>query len=156
MSNWQVAAVVAAVAFFMGMDLARHWKREMARCDGRHDFRCVHGDEVNALNGARAVCNRCGERREWLPMICTETNTMHHSYMEPWIDLSRDTPRRVEHKLILDDIDFQGWALTQIRCACGWRAATDNSITNAQAAWIGHVTEMVASGRWSDTGRDTR
>lgn len=46
--------------------------------------RCIHGDEIEARNGARAACLACGAaKKEWpLPEVCSVTKKPHTAYQE--------------------------------------------------------------------------
>lgn len=45
---------------------------------------CIHGDQINALLGARAICTKCWVVLwdEPLPFICWQTGKPHPSYVE--------------------------------------------------------------------------
>jgi hypothetical protein len=51
-----------------------------SRCT--HKYRCVHGDEINYLRGARSVCLKCGKPGEFLPFYCFYSKEIHDSYMK--------------------------------------------------------------------------
>lgn len=42
------------------------------------NVRCVHGDEINARNGARAACRDCGASlHRPLPAVCSSSGRPH-------------------------------------------------------------------------------
>jgi len=60
--------------------------KKMFRSCGHPHVVCIHGDEINHANGARARCVDCGKalKREPLPEPCTFTGRRHYSaiYLE--------------------------------------------------------------------------
>jgi hypothetical protein len=82
---WVVFAVVTgqygfilsalAYGFVYGRNL---WRWSRPRCEHRA-LRCVHGDEINALDGARVACAECGRPFPSTPLllICTSTGRPH-------------------------------------------------------------------------------
>lgn len=52
------------------------WLFNMHHCD--HDrIRCIHGDEINMVRGARAACIDCFDLFEDLPEYCYYTKEKH-------------------------------------------------------------------------------
>lgn len=46
------------------------------RC--KHEFiRCIHGDEIIALNYKRGECVMCGRLFKELPRVCAHTGKVH-------------------------------------------------------------------------------
>lgn len=58
------------------------WRlRDRRRCTHAERL-CVHGDSINMMNGARAVCVDCGCRFVDLPVECAFTGQPHPSMVE--------------------------------------------------------------------------
>jgi hypothetical protein len=71
-----------AIEMIHEIPLIPWWRiRERRRCT--HDVQvCVHGDGINVMGGARAVCVACGRRYRDLPVMCAFTGEPHPSMVE--------------------------------------------------------------------------